>query len=106
MNKSTCPGSGAYAKDLAGNPKASCPVCGACMSLTKRGTIWSHKSSLYQRFDGKTVRSMEPVNTYGGTAFTIRITFTDDTSALIEASSVSFDQYSSSSCLTLTDESV
>lgn len=37
-----CPGTGAYARDRAGNPSASCPVCGSWRRLTKRGTIYRH----------------------------------------------------------------
>lgn len=42
-NKERCPGIGAYAKDRAGNPRASCPVCRKSVRLTKRGTIRFHK---------------------------------------------------------------
>ncbi len=61
-----CPGTGAYARDLAGNPRGSCHVCGKSCKLTKRGTIRHHKSllvhtskplapsppSLQERYDG------------------------------------------------------
>jgi hypothetical protein len=39
-----CPGAGAYARDLAGNPGGSCPGCGRWTTrLTAAGTIRSHK---------------------------------------------------------------
>src|ERR1035437_2319526 len=34
-----CGGTGAYARDLAGNPSGQCIVCGHFGRLTKRGTI-------------------------------------------------------------------
>lgn len=43
-NTEACPGIGAFARDLAGNPGGSCPVCGKFVRLTKSGCIRYHKS--------------------------------------------------------------
>lgn len=43
MVKEECPGVGQYARDLAGNARAACPVCGRGIRLTKSGCVRFHK---------------------------------------------------------------
>lgn len=54
-------------------------------------------------YEGKTVKNIEPVSNYGGVLWGIRVNFTDDTSIEVHATTVMFDQYSSSPCLKMLD---